>query len=135
MNPLPAISSIDLDIRVRYAEVDQMGALHHSRFWVYFEMGRNALLRKQGIAYADLEKAGVLFVVTKCAAKFRLPARYDDELTLHTEIVKMGAARIDHAYTLTRKSDGMLLCTAETTLGCVSPEGQIIPIPDSIRTP
>lgn len=32
--------SCDIDIRVRYAEVDQMGVVHHSRYWVYFEMGR-----------------------------------------------------------------------------------------------
>jgi acyl-CoA thioester hydrolase len=38
---------------VRYSEVDQMGALHHSRFWVYFEMGRTELLRQSGINYAD----------------------------------------------------------------------------------
>jgi acyl-CoA thioester hydrolase len=128
-----AINEIDIDIRVRYAEVDQMGALHHSRYWVYFEMGRTELLRAQGIAYADLEREGVLFVVAKCAARFKYPARYDEELTLHTEITKFGAARIDHAYELKRKSDGLLLATAETTLACVSRDGQIIPIPDSMQ--
>ena len=57
------IESIDVEIRIRYSEVDQMGALHHSRYWVYFEMGRTELLRAQGAAYCDLEAAGVFFVV------------------------------------------------------------------------
>jgi acyl-CoA thioester hydrolase len=129
------IRETDIEFRVRYAEVDRMGAVHHSRYWVYFEMGRTELLRAQGIAYRDLEEAGVLFVVTKCSAKFRRPARYDDTLRLRTRIVKMGAARIDHAYELYRLPEETLLATAETTLACVSPEGEIIPIPDSMQLP
>jgi acyl-CoA thioester hydrolase len=125
--------SIEIELRVRYAEVDQMGALHHSRYWVYFEMGRTELLRRKGVAYADLEAEGVLFVVAKCAAKFHCPARYDEELVLTTRVTKYGAARIDHAYELKRKADRLLLCTAETTLACVNPDGEIIPIPAFIR--
>ncbi len=131
MGELP--QEIDIEIRVRYPEVDRMGAVHHSRYWVYFEMGRTELLRAQGISYRDLETAGVLFVVAKCSAKFRAPAQYDDVLTLTTRITKCGAARIDHEYELKRNSDGMCLATAETTLACVNPEGQIIPIPDSMK--
>lgn len=109
-----------------------MGVLHHSRYWVYFEMGRVELLRAQGISYADLEREGVFFVVAKCAAKFRAPARYDEVLQLTTRIVRTGAARIDHEYELKRKSDSALLCTAETTIACVDRTGRIIQIPESI---
>ncbi len=123
----------DIEIRVRYAEVDQMGVLHHSRYWVYFEMGRTELLRRQGFAYRDMEAGNVFFVVAKCSAKFISPARYDDELVLTTRITRMGAARIDHAYELKRKSDGLLLATAETTLACVNRQGEIIPIPDYMK--
>ncbi|MBS3820421.1 MAG: YbgC/FadM family acyl-CoA thioesterase [Planctomycetes bacterium] len=130
MNQPP--QEITIDIRVRYAEVDPMGALHHSRYWVYFEMGRTELLRAAGVAYADLEREGVLFVVAKCAASFKAPARYDDVLALTTRIMKVGAARIDHAYELNRTADGLLLATAETTLACLNSDGQIIPIPESL---
>ena len=124
--------SCDIEIRVRYPEVDQMGVLHHSRFWVYYEMGRTELLRQAGVTYADCEQAGVFFVVAKCSARYMAPARYDELLVLTTRIVKFGAARIDHAYELKRKSDGQLLATAETTIACVSREGKIIPIPDFV---
>jgi len=126
------LTACDIDIRVRYPEADQMGVLHHSRYWVYFEMGRVELLRAQGISYADLEREGVFFVVAKCAAKFRAPARYDEVLQLTTRIVRTGAARIDHAYELKRKNDSALLCTAETTIACVDRTGRIIPIPEFI---
>jgi acyl-CoA thioester hydrolase len=110
-----------------------MGVLHHSRYWVYFEIGRTELLRSKGISYRDCEEKGVFFVVAGCSAKFHAPARYDDLLILSTTITKMGAARIDHAYELRRKADGMLLSTAQTTIACVDRQGQIIPIPDFIR--
>jgi len=128
------VESCQIDIRVRYAEVDQMGVVHHSRYWVYFEMGRTELLRQQGIAYAHLEGDGALFVVAKCSARFLAPARYDEVLALTTRIVKTGAARIDHAYVLRRKSDATLLCTAETTLACVDRQGRIMPLPDAVKT-
>jgi acyl-CoA thioester hydrolase len=131
-SPSPAC---DIELRVRYAEVDAMGVLHHSRYWVYFEMGRTELLRQAGLAYRDLEEQGVFFVVAKCSARFLAPARYDDVLTLSTRITRMGAARIDHAYELKRKDGGLLLSTAETTIACVDRSGQIIAIPDSIRLP
>ncbi len=126
-------TACDIDIRVRYPEVDAMGVLHHSRFWVYFEMGRTELLRLCGISYRDLEAKGVFFVVAKCAARYLAPARYDDVLVLSTKISRMGAARIDHAYELKRQADGVLLATAETTIACVDRSGQIIAIPDFIR--
>ena len=126
-------ASCDISIRVRYVEVDPMGALHHSRFWVYFEMGRTELLRRSGVSYADLEKAGVFFVVAKCSARYLAPARYDDELTLTTRITRVGAARIDHAYELKRTTDGLLLATAETTIACVDRDGRISAIPEFIK--
>jgi acyl-CoA thioester hydrolase len=122
-----------MEIRVRYAEVDAMGALHHSRYWVYFEMGRTELLREAGIAYRDLESQGIFFVVARCAAQFKLPAGYDDQLILTTTIEKMGQARIDHSYKLTRKDNGALIATAQTTLACVGTDGRPRQIPDSMR--
>ena len=156
-------SSCDIEIRVRYSEVDQMGVLHHSRYWEYFEMGRTELLRCGGVTYRDVEAAGVLLVMTKCSARFLAPARYDDALVLTTTMTRMTTARIDHSYELrrpgpaggTRKAGNSqpaisaadeprkqsaaadppyeLLATAETTLACIDPDGKIIPIPDMIR--
>ena len=126
-------SRCDIEIRVRYAEVDRMGVLHHSRYWVYFEMGRTELLRQAGVTYRDLEQAGVYFVVARCAARFHAPARYDDVLKLTTEVGSMGRARIDHTYRLCRKGDGLLLATAEITIACVDADGRLQPIPESVR--
>ncbi len=130
-----SLDSIDIEFRVRYAETDRMGVVHHSRYFVYFEMGRTELLRKHGIAYRDLEDAGVFFVVAKLSAKFLAPARYDDVLVLSTHTERITTARIDHSYVLRRKDDLAVLTQAESTLACVNGQGQIIAIPDSVRNP
>ncbi len=122
-----------IEIRVRYAEVDAMGVLHHSRYWVYFEMGRTELLRARGVAYRDLEAEGGFFVVARGSASFKAPARYDEVLELTTRVVKTGLARIDHAYRLCRQGDGVLVCEATTTLACVGPDGRVREIPAAMR--
>jgi acyl-CoA thioester hydrolase len=124
------VDSCDIEIRVRYAETDPMGYLHHSRYFEYFEMGRTELLRRNGIRYRDCEERGVLFVVAKVECRFSAPARYDDLLRLTTRTMRMTRARIDHQYELFR--DGQRLCQATSTLACVNRQGEVIPIPDWI---
>jgi acyl-CoA thioester hydrolase len=119
-----------LTLRVRYPEVDGMGYLHHSRFLQYFEMGRVELLRSLGVVYADLEREGVFFVVVKVAVTYKAPARYDDELTLITKLVKQTHVRFDHAYEL--KRGDTLLAEGTTTIACVGRDGQLMQIPERI---
>jgi acyl-CoA thioester hydrolase len=117
-------------IRVRYPEVDAMGYLHHSRYLQYFEMGRVELLREWGFSYADLERRGVLFVVIKAEIRYRAPAKYDEELTLITKLIKQTHVRYDHAYELRR--DTTLLAEGTTTIACVNREGEVQQIPEEL---
>ena len=119
-----------LILRVRYPEVGAMGYLHHSRYLQYFELGRVELLRSMGVSYADLEKRGVFFVVTKAEVRYKAPARYDDELTLVTKVIKQTHVRYDHAYELKRGEQ--LLAEGTTTIACVGRDGQVIKIPTEL---
>lgn len=130
MNNMP--DRHELQVRVRYAECDPMGCVHHSRYLEYFEMGRTELLRRAGVRYRDLEERGVLFVVASLQCRFRRPARYDDLLTLNVEVTRITRARIDHRYELLR--DGQLLCEASSVLACVDRSGRVIPIPEDVLT-
>jgi acyl-CoA thioester hydrolase len=105
-----------------------MGYLHHSHYLQYFEMGRIELLRAMGYCYADLEKAGVFFVVVKVEIRYRASARFDDELVLRTRIAKQTAVKIEHAYEL--KRDQTVLAEANTTIACVDRTGQLQEIPE-----
>ena len=120
----------EIKFRVRYPETDGMGVVHHSRFFQYFEMGRVELLRASGVSYAQLEMEGVLFVVVKVECRYKAPARYDDELTLLTKIVKKTHVRIDHEYVL--KRDDTVIAQASTTIACVDRQGNLREIPGEV---
>lgn len=105
-----------------------MGFLHHSRYLQYFEMGRIELLRSLGHSYADLERQGVFFVVVRVECRYKAPARYDEELSLTTRVIRQAHVRIDHAYEL--KRGGALLAEASTTIACVDRDGNLRQIPE-----
>lgn len=125
------MTSGEITIRVRYAETDRMGLLHHANYLVYFEQGRTELLRSLGFNYKDFEDQGFFLVLTKVEVRYQRPARYDDVLTLRTTVVRMTTVRIDHRYEVLR--DGLVLAEGTTTLACVDREGKPQALPESLR--
>lgn len=121
----------EITIRVRYAETDRMGLLHHANYLVYFEQGRTELLRAQGFSYRDIEDQGFFLVLTKLQVRYKSPAYYDDLLTLRTSVIRTTLVKIEHKYELMR--DGVLVAEAETTLGCVDRQGKVQPLPEGLR--
>ena len=121
----------EIVIRVRYAETDRMGLLHHANYLVYFEQGRTELLRSQGLAYKDLEDQGFLLVLTRVQVRYRRPARYDDLLTLRTIVERTSMVKIEHRYELL--CDGQLLAEGQTTLGCIDRDGRPQMLPEILR--
>ena len=69
-------------VRVRYAETDQMGVVYHSHYFQYFEVARAEAIRELGFTYADMEKAGVIMPVVEVQCRYLRPALYDDLLTV-----------------------------------------------------
>lgn len=122
--------SFDLVFRVRYAETDQMGFVHHSNYFVYFEMGRTEMLRSSGLDYRSVEKKGYYLVVSKISCKFHAPARYDDELLLRTRLKRVTYVRIEHSYQIFRGQE--LLAEGESTLACVDGEGKLQRLPPEL---
>ena len=106
------------------------GVVHHSVYPVWFEMGRTELLRANGLAYKDLEKAGIFFVVARLQIKYRRPAQYDEKLELETTCSLVTASKVEHTYQLTRCSDRLILAEAGSVLACVNAEGKIQRIPE-----
>lgn len=124
------ISSHTINIAARYAETDKGGVVHHSVYAVWFEMGRTELLRANGVAYKDLEAAGVFFVVAQLNIKFRQPAQYDEQLLLETTCSAVSAAKVEHVYKLTRCSDGVILAEGDSVLACVNEKGKVRRVPE-----
>jgi len=119
-----------VEFRVRYAECDPMGYLHHAKYWEYFEHARTELLRRNGVRYRDLETGDVLFVVYKAACKYLRPIRYDDLVTVTVQVARITRTRVDHTYVV--EVGGQPVCEASTTLACVGRDGRPRLMPDAL---
>jgi len=124
------INSHTITIVPRYSETDQAGVVHHTVYPVWFEMGRTELLRVNGLAYSDLEKAGVYFVVAELNIKYRRPAVYDEKLELTTSCTNVTNARVEHTYQLKRPGTNLLLAEGTSILACVDDDGKPRRMPD-----
>ena len=72
----------ETQLRVRYAETDQMGVVYHSNYFPYFETARAESIRQLGFTYADMEKMGIIMPVIEVQCRYLRPALYDDLLTI-----------------------------------------------------
>jgi acyl-CoA thioester hydrolase len=92
-------------IRVRYADTDQMKVVYHGKYLEYFEVGRAALIRSLGLPYSELETRGILLPVIEAFAKYRKPARYDDLLSIEAIISDLPQATLKIDYQVFRNHE------------------------------
>src|SRR6266511_2913269 len=93
-------------LRVRYAETDQAGVVYHSNYLIWFEVGRVELCRDYGFNYRDMEtEADTFLPVTEARVKYRVPARYDDEIIVRTRVTELRSRAITFAYEVLRAGD------------------------------
>ncbi len=102
------------DFRVRYAETDAMGIVHHSSYVAWMEMGRTEFMRAHGFPYRELEEMGVLLPVLELWIRYKQPAHYDDELRISCWADELTRTRILLHYSISRISDERFLCEGTT---------------------
>lgn len=98
----------------RYVETDQMGIIYHSNYFVYFEVGRTDFLKNYGINYKDMESLGIILPTIEVNCKYKISAKYADELIIRTKIAKLSPARVRFTYDLIREKDDILLAEGFT---------------------
>jgi acyl-CoA thioester hydrolase len=111
--------SVTTEVRVRYAETDQMGIVYYANYFVWFEIGRVELLRALGLAYSQLEiEDRCILPVVDAKCRYRAPARYDDEILIETRPALLRGSVIKFAYRVLRKApegeEQKLLAEGET---------------------
>jgi acyl-CoA thioester hydrolase len=87
--------SFDYKKRVRYGETDMMGYLYYGNYAQLYEIGRVETMRSLGLTYKDLEVIyGIMMPVVNVEARFILPAKYDEELTIRTILTELPSKMI-----------------------------------------
>jgi acyl-CoA thioester hydrolase len=120
-------------IRVRYADTDQMGYVYYGNYATFFEIGRVEALRSVGISYKKLEEAGVMMPVLENYSKYVKPALYDDLLNVRVMVKEMPGTRIRFDYEITNES-GVLLHVGYTVLVFISAETKrVVAFPKEIK--
>lgn len=107
------------EVTVRYAETDCMGVVHHAVYPIWFEIARTDYIKAAGMSYADMERGGVMLPVTGISCRYRLPAKYDDVLTITAKITRFTPARIEFSYTVTKKGEDDILAEGTSSHGFV----------------
>ena len=121
------------DLRVRYAETDQMGVVYHANYLVWCEIGRTDFIRHAGRSYADLEQDGVLLAVSDASLRFHASARYDDPIQVYTSLTAVGSRGMSFAYRIVRRDTGTQLVSATTSLVCINREGRLVRLPQAVQ--
>ncbi len=105
----------ETQIRVRYAETDQMGYVYYGNYAMYFEVGRVEALRAVGFSYKKMEEEGVMMPVLEQFTKYLKPGKYDELLTIKVCIPEMPGIRIAFEYEMTNEK-GELITEGRTVL-------------------
>ncbi|MGA3082095.1 MAG: thioesterase family protein [Terracidiphilus sp.] len=111
--------SVTTEVRVRYAETDQMGIVYYANYLVWFEIGRVELLRSLGFSYSALEiEHQCILPVVEATCRYRSPARYDDRILIESRPALLRGSVIKFAYRILRKApegeEPALLAEGET---------------------
>ncbi|PWL30248.1 thioesterase family protein [uncultured Roseivirga sp.] len=105
----------ETQVRVRYAETDQMGYAYYGNYATYYEVGRVEALRQLGFQYKEMEENGIMMPVTELKCKFLKPAKYDELITIRVIIKALPSVRMYFYYEVL-DADGNKLNEGETTL-------------------
>jgi acyl-CoA thioester hydrolase len=98
--------SVITEVRVRYAETDQMNVVYYANYLIWFEVGRVELLRKLGFSYRQLEEEhGCILPVIEATCRYRSPARYDDQILIETRPALLRGPVLKFAYRILRKAE------------------------------
>jgi acyl-CoA thioester hydrolase len=126
---------VTTEVRVRYAETDQMGIVYYANYLVWFELGRVELLRSIGLAYSRLETDhGCILPVIDVSCRYKSPARYDDEILIETRPAMLRGTVLKFAYRILRKGpegeEQILLAEGETVHVVCDDQLQRKPLPE-----
>lgn len=124
----------ETEVRVRYAETDQMGIVHHANYLIWFEAGRSDLCRARGFSYKEMEdEADALMVVAESYCRYKSPAHYEDVLTIRTKVGEIRSRSLRFFYEVYRAADDTLIAEGETLHLVTDKDKKVRTLPDAYR--
>ena len=113
-------------LKVRYVETDQMGIVHHSNYYAWFEVGRTEYITKVGMTYKDMEENHIMLPVVESACKYIEGAKYEDIIIIQTFMPQLNGAKVIFNYNVVREKDGKILAKGSTTHAFVNEKFRVV---------
>lgn len=125
---------VESNLRVRYAETDQMGVVYYANYFVWMEVGRVDYCSELGFEYRDMEADdGIFLAVTDARCRYREGARFNDQIHVVTWVSESRSRTIRFSYEIRRTDDDRLLATGETLHTVCDRGGKTVRLPDKYR--
>jgi|TARA_Y100000593_G_scaffold78524_1_gene145882 acyl-CoA thioester hydrolase len=98
----------ETQIRVRYAETDQMSYVYYGNYAMYFEVARVEAMRSVGFSYRQMEEEGIMMPVLETHFRYLKPGKYDELLTIKTQIPQLPGVKIRFEYQVFNEADELI---------------------------
>lgn len=121
-----------LPIRIYYGDTDCGGVVYYANYLTFFERGRTELLRSLGAPVAKLNEKGIMFVVIKAEVQYLSPCRYDDLITLDTQITETTGATITFTHVITKEGAAAPAVQGTTVVASVGKDGKPVRMPKDV---
>lgn len=121
------------EIKVRYAETDQMGVVYYANYLVWFEVARTEYFLAQGLDYTEVEKDGFGLVVVESYCAYKAPARYGDTIVIEAWPTELKSSSLKFNYKIFRKKDRLLLTEGYTTHVLIDKSFKPRKIPEKVK--
>jgi len=119
--------TIEVPIRVRYADTDRMGVVYYGTYPTYFEIARTEYMRQRGFTYRRLEEEGYFLVVVEMVVKYYDTATYDDLLIVRTSLSELRSRALSFDYMIMK--GGRCIAEGKTYHVCVNREKRVVQLP------
>jgi len=113
-------------LKVRYVETDQMGIVHHSNYYAWFEVGRTEYITEIGMTYKEMEENNIMLPVVESSCKYIEGAKYEDILVIQTFMAELSGAKVIFNYNVVRERDGKILAKGSTTHAFVNEKFRVV---------
>lgn len=108
-----------LPVRIYYEDTDAGGVVYYANYLKFFERARTEFLREFDVQQDELLEKNIAFVVKKVDMECIKPARFNQLLSVKTEILSYRKASIVFKQSITCENE-TLICTANTQIACVN---------------
>ena len=130
---MAGIKTFSFPVRIYFEDTDSGGVVYHSNYLKFMERARTEWLRSLGIDQRDLKhQAQIMFVVHRIDIQFKLPARFNDDLMVKSELIDIGSSKIEFRQMIYR--DDELLIDASVDIACIDSEKfKPVRIPSNVK--